>query len=54
MLLSVHDELVFEVPEERVDEACSAIRVIMESAVDLRCGLVAEPRTGKNWSDAHA
>jgi DNA polymerase-1 len=54
MLLSVHDELVFEVPEERVDEACALIRDVMESAVELRCGLVAEPRTGKNWSDAHA
>jgi DNA polymerase-1 len=50
MLLSVHDELVFEVPEERVDEACRVIREVMEGTVTLRCGLVAEPRTGKNWS----
>jgi DNA polymerase-1 len=54
MLLSVHDELVFEVPEERVEEASAAIREVMEGAVDLRSRLVAEPRTGKNWSDAHA
>jgi DNA polymerase I len=54
MLLSVHDELVFEVSEERVDDACAVIRETMEGAADLRCPLVAEPRTGKNWSDAHA
>ena len=54
MLLSVHDELVFEVPEERVDEAVSLVKGVMESAADLRCRLVVEPKTGKNWSDAHA
>ncbi len=54
MLLSVHDELVFEVPEERVDVASALVREVMEGAADLRCKLVVEPRTGKNWSDAHA
>lgn len=54
MLLSVHDELVFEVPEENVDEAASAIKLVMEAATELRCSLVVEPHTGKNWSDAHA
>jgi len=54
MLLSVHDELVFEVPEEKVDEASDAIKTVMEAAADLRCSLVVEPHTGKNWSEAHA
>jgi DNA polymerase I len=54
MLLSVHDELVFEVPEDRIDEATKSIKELMEGAADLRCPLVVEPRTGKNWSDAHA
>jgi DNA polymerase-1 len=54
MLLSVHDELVFEVAEENVDEAASKIKAVMEAATDLVCGLVVEPHTGKNWSDAHA
>jgi DNA polymerase I len=54
MLLSVHDELVFEVPEERVDEAATVIKEVMEDAADLKCRLVAEVHTGKNWSDAHA
>ncbi len=54
MLLSVHDELVFEVPEDRADEAAKAIKTVMEATTELRCGLVVEPHTGKNWSDAHA
>jgi DNA polymerase-1 len=54
MLLSVHDELVFEVPEERVDEATMLIRDVMEGAADLRCRLVVDLHTGKTWSDAHA
>src|SRR5206468_643514 len=54
MLLSVHDELVFEVAEEKVDEASKAVKDVMEAAAALRCGLVVEPHTGKNWSDAHA
>jgi DNA polymerase-1 len=54
MLLSVHDELVFEVPEDRADEASDAVRTVMEAAADLRCALVVEPHVGKNWSEAHA
>jgi len=54
MLLSVHDELVFEVREDVVDEAARAVKDVMERATELRCGLVVEPHTGKNWSDAHA
>jgi DNA polymerase-1 len=54
MLLSVHDELVFETPEERVDDAVALVKDVMEAAADLQCQLVVEPKTGKNWSDAHA
>jgi DNA polymerase-1 len=54
MLLSVHDELVFEVPEERVDDAVATVKDVMEAAADLHCRLVVKPKTGKNWSDAHA
>ena len=49
MLLSVHDELVFEVPEDRAEEAAKDIKAVMESAAELRCPLVVEPgpeRTG--------
>lgn len=54
MLLSVHDELVFEVPEGRVEEAGGEIRRLMEGAAELSCGLAVDVHTGRNWSDAHA
>ncbi|MGH2759136.1 MAG: DNA polymerase I [Actinomycetota bacterium] len=54
MLLTVHDELVFEVPQERVDEASEVVRALMEGAADLRCHLAVEVHTGRNWAEAHA
>jgi len=54
MLLTVHDELVFEVPTDRIDEASSTVRELMEGVVELRCGLAVDVHTGANWSEAHA
>jgi DNA polymerase-1 len=54
MLLTVHDELVFEVPNERVDEARVLIENAMTGAANLSCGLAVDIHTGSNWADAHA
>jgi DNA polymerase-1 len=54
MLLTVHDELVFEIPEDSVDEASQTIRALMEGVAELRCGLAVDVHTGANWSEAHA
>jgi len=54
MLLTVHDELVFEVPEEKLDEARAIIEKEMTQAADLRCGLAVDVHIGGNWADAHA
>ena len=54
MLLTVHDELVFEVPRASLERATSLVRKCMEGAADLRCGLVVDVHTGENWADAHA
>jgi DNA polymerase-1 len=53
MLLTVHDELVFEAPEDVLDRAVALIRQHMEGAVKLRCPLVVEVRSGSNWAEAH-
>ncbi|MDB5395816.1 MAG: polymerase [Rhodospirillales bacterium] len=53
MLLSVHDELVFEVPEGAVEEAAELVKREMEAAATLGIPLVAEGRWGKSWADAH-
>ena len=54
MLLTVHDELVFEVPGSSLDRATSLVKQCMEGAAELRCGLVVDVHTGNNWADAHA
>jgi DNA polymerase-1 len=54
MLLTVHDELVFEVPEERLAQARGLIEHEMTQAADLRCGLAVDVHSGANWADAHA
>jgi DNA polymerase I len=49
MLLQVHDELVFEVPEAEVEQMSSLVRHEMEHAADLRVPLVVDMGTGCNW-----
>ncbi|HEY8963711.1 MAG TPA: DNA polymerase I [Alphaproteobacteria bacterium] len=55
MLLQVHDELVFEVPADKADEAANLIKGIMESkqVADIGIPLTAEAGTGPNWAKAH-
>jgi DNA polymerase-1 len=57
MLLQVHDELVFEVPEEEVEAASEVVRDVMahaaEPAVKLNVPLGVDIGTGPNWGAAH-
>jgi DNA polymerase I len=53
MILSVHDELVFEVPEAEVPEAEAKIKIAMEHAFELAVPLTVEVGQGPNWNDAH-
>ena len=52
MLLTVHDELVFEVPESTVEAAAELVQDRMERAVDLEVALQADVGWGPNWADA--
>ena len=52
MLLTVHDELVFEVAKDRAEEAVDLIRDRMEGAVELVVDLRADVGLGPNWSEA--
>ena len=54
MLLTVHDELVFEVPMENLERARSLIEKEMTGAADLRCGLAVDVHSGASWAEAHA
>jgi DNA polymerase-1 len=57
MLLQVHDELVFEVPDSEIDKALAVIRPVMEKAsepaVPLRVPLKVDAKAGANWEAAH-
>jgi DNA polymerase-1 len=53
MLLQVHDELVFEVPEDRVEEAKPLLKQVMEDAAVLDVPLVVDIGAGADWGTAH-
>jgi len=57
MLLQVHDELVFEVPEDKAERLIETVKVTMENAavpaVNISVPLVVEAHAAKNWNDAH-
>jgi len=53
MLLQVHDELVFEVPEQEVDQLVPEIVKTMEKAMVLDVPVKVEAGVASNWLDAH-
>jgi DNA polymerase-1 len=57
MLLQVHDELVFEAPEEEVDKTMEVAQAVMEKAPEpvlkLKVPLKVDARAGDNWEAAH-
>ncbi len=53
MLLTVHDELVFEVPELEANAATARIRELMEGVFPLRVPLAVDVGIAKNWRAAH-
>lgn len=52
MILTVHDELLFESPFEEVDAAVALVRATMEGAAALRVPLTVDLGVGPNWRDA--
>lgn len=53
MLLQIHDELVFEAPNEEIEALRELVKEAMENAVELRVPLVVDIGTGASWAAAH-
>ena len=57
MLLQVHDELVFEVPEDEVEKTLPVVKKVMEDApmpaLSLSVPLAVDARAAHNWDEAH-
>jgi DNA polymerase-1 len=53
MIMQVHDELVFEVPDAELDWARREVPRIMAGIAALRVPLLAEVGVGRNWDEAH-
>jgi len=51
MILQVHDELVFEVPEEDLEQMKGLVAEIMPNALKLSVPLTVEVKTGPNWGE---
>jgi len=53
MLLQVHDELVFEVPEAAVEATMVVVKAAMENPYPLAVPLVVGIGVGQSWGEAH-
>ena len=53
MILTVHDELVFDAFKEEEDELCEIVKHAMENVVGLEVPLLVEIGKGQTWLDAH-
>ncbi|MCP1728150.1 DNA polymerase-1 [Natronospira proteinivora] len=53
MIMQVHDELVFEVPEQQTDAFCRAVAERMSQAAELSVPLRVDAESGVDWEEAH-
>ena len=53
MIMQVHDELVFEVPEDQAESVRDTVTGFMGDAADLAVPLVVDAGIGRNWDEAH-
>lgn len=51
MLLQIHDELVFEMPDSEIDELQTAVKKLMEEVFVLKVPLIVKIGIGKNWME---
>ena len=53
MLLQVHDELIFEVPDKEIQDTKNLVKAVMSNSANLDVPLTVDVGVGKNWAEAH-
>lgn len=53
MILQIHDELVFESPEEEIEQIKKVVKEEMEGVIEFSVPIKVDIGVGKNWSEAH-
>ncbi|MFQ5901302.1 MAG: DNA polymerase I [Thermodesulfobacteriota bacterium] len=53
MVLQIHDELLFEVPQDELEKIKGVVREEMEGVIDLAVPVKVDLGTGRNWREAH-
>lgn len=51
MILQIHDELIFEVPDDEIKDTISVIKPVMEKVIQLTVPMTVNPSAGKNWAE---
>ena len=51
MTLQVHDELLFDVPENEIEQVRTLVKDEMENVIELKVPVVADVGIGQNWRD---
>ena len=51
MILQIHDELIFEIKEDKLDFYSPKIKNLMESVLPLKVPIIAEENIGDNWGE---
>jgi len=51
MLLQIHDELIFEIKEDKIDYWLPQIKYLMENVITLKVPIIVEPTSGDNWGE---
>jgi len=53
MIMQVHDELVFEVPKNELEQMKNLVRSEMENAISLKVPIKVDMGAATNWLEAH-
>ena len=53
MILQIHDELLFEVPEDEISQLTQMVRTEMEDAIQLSIPIRVDVGVGNSWYEAH-